>query len=118
MRNDTVFNEVVIPKQKKHKEVNGMILVGNLNDTDDEEMQDGDRKEQETTTTKKNEENIVVSQSAPSAIAFKPLSRTSREEVRPLLRVNRFQNIPFKNIGIEMMGPARGIQQIDGDGNC
>ena len=104
MQNDTVFDEVVTPKQKEHKEVNGVILVDNLNDTDDEEMQDGERKEQETTTTKKNEENvIVVSQSAPSAIAFKPLSRTSKEEVGPLLRVNRFQNIPFKNIGIEMM---------------
>ena len=108
-----------MPKQKEYKEVNGVILVDNLNDTEDEEMQYDDGKTPEISTTKNNDDNVViVSQSAPSAITFKSLSRTSREEVRPLLRVNRFQNIPFKNIVIEMRGPAKGIQEIGDDGNC
>ena len=92
------------------------MLVDSLNGTDneDEEME----KIQEKDGNKKEDNIIILGQSPPSVITFKPLNRISREEVRPLLRVTRFENIGFQNISAQLNGPARGIKQIHGDGNC
>ena len=116
MQNDTIFDQVVKPKEDETREVNDIMLVDSLNGTDneDEEME----KIQEKDGNKKEDNIIILGQSPPSVITFKPLNRISKEEVRPLLRVTRFENIGFQNIGAQLNGPARGIKQIDGDRNC
>ena len=92
------------------------MLVDSLNGTDneDEEME----KIQEKYGNRKEDNIRILGQCQLSVIIFNPLNRISREEVEPLLRVTRFQNIGFQNIGAELKGPARGIKQIKGDGNC
>ena len=116
MQNDTIFDQVVTPKEDETREVNGIMLVDSLNGTDekDEEME----KIQEKDRNKKEDNIIILGQSPLSVITFKPLNRISREEIGPLLRVTRFKNIGFQNIGAQLNGPARGIKQIDGDRNC
>ena len=116
MQNDTIFDEVVTPNEDETIEVNGIMLVDSLNGTDneDEEME----KIQEKYGNRKEDNIRILGQCQPSVVIFNPLNRISREEVGPLLRVTRFQNIGFQNIGAELKGPARGIKQIKGDGNC
>ena len=101
---------MVVPNEKMNNRVSEVILVDNLNDTEDDGM-----KEDETT---ENNEVVILSQSPPSVLTFKPLSRMLRKEVGPLLGVNRFQNLQFENIVVKMRGPAKGIEYIGGDGNC
>ena len=116
MQNDTIFDQVVKPKEDETREVNGIMLVDSLNSTDnkDEEVE----KIQEKDGNKKEDNIIILGQSPPHVITFKPLNRISREKVGPLLRVTRFKNIGFQNISAQLNGPARGIKQIDGDRNC
>ena len=116
MQNDTIFDQVVKPKEDETREVNGIMLVDSLNgiDNEDEEME----KIQEKVGNKKEDNIIILGQSPLSVITFKPLNRISREEVGPLLRVMRFENIGFQNIGAQLNGPARGIKEINGDRNC
>ena len=116
MQNNTIFDEVVTPNEDDTIEVNGIMLVDSLNgkDNEDEEME----KIQEKYGNRKEDNIRFLGQCRPSVIIFNPLNRISREEVGPLLRVTRFQNIGFQNIGAELKGPARGIKQIKGDGNC
>ena len=116
MQNDTIFDEVVTPNEDETIEVNGSMLVESLNGTDyeDEVME----KIQEKYGYWKEDNIRILGQCWPSVIIFNPLNRILREEVGPLLRVTRFQNIGFWNIGAKLKGPARGIKQIKGDGNC
>ena len=89
MQNDMVFDKVVTPKQREDKKLNGVVIVETLNDTDDEEMEEDKRRSAQATQTTKNEDKIIfLSESGPSVITFKPLNRTSQEEVGPLLRVD------------------------------
>ena len=110
-----IEEEEEMQNEDETREVKGIMLVDSLNGTDnkDEEME----KIQEKDGNKKEDNIIILGQSPLSVISFKPLNRISREEVGPLLRVTRFENIGFQNIGAKLNGPARGIKQINGDGN-
>ena len=69
MQNDTVFDQVVTPKQREDKKLNGIVIVETLNDTDDEEMDEDNQTSVQATKGRKNEDNIIfLSQSGPSVV--------------------------------------------------
>ena len=49
---------------------------------------------------------------------FNPLTRSSREEVGPLVQITKFIDIPFTHIGKELRGFLRFREIMEGDGSC
>ena len=49
---------------------------------------------------------------------FQPLTRSSREEVGPLVQITKFQDIPFTGIGQNLRGLPRRRELMKGDGSC
>ena len=60
--------------------------------------------------------HIVMEVKGP-VFQFHPLAKISREELGPLVQVYTFLYVPFRNIGGDLRGPAKGIQKIGSDGN-
>ena len=49
---------------------------------------------------------------------FNPLTRSSREEVGPLVQITKFADIPYAHIGQELKGLPRFRERMKGDGSC
>ena len=49
---------------------------------------------------------------------FNPLTRSSREEVGPLVQITKFTDIPYTHIGQELKGLPRFREKMKGDGSC
>ena len=49
---------------------------------------------------------------------FQPLTRSSREEVRPLVQITKFKDIPFTGKGQELRGLPSRRELMKGDGSC
>ena len=53
-----------------------------------------------------------------SKFHFNPLTRSSREEVGPLVQITKFADIPYTHIGQELKGLPRFRERMKGDGSC
>ena len=104
---------VIVPEENEEGTDHNVIFT-----SDEEDNIFDDVVEEDTMAYYDSNNELQIVGETRGTFYFNPLTRSSREEVGPLVQITKFTDIPYTHIGQELKGLPRFREKMKGDGSC